>query len=601
MSKGDGNIDMTIRTREVGNTEGLVRYLRSADRETQNLARSGRRAGRHVKEGAKAGADGMAKLSASARTAMIAITGIGSATGVIYAVRRAVSALVDEFQKIRELKGGTFGASVSAGQIFQKTAALPIYAGQYGDQALKTVTRQGINVALRTGGEIPIAGQSMFYVTSALSHLPEKQRLAAAEEMTRFGTVHEMTAEEMSGLPQLWKVEGAETGKQMRDIMNKLYVGVGESISEFGEALKYFPRMRAAQKQYGFSLAESLTMYTGALDIMNAARAGQTSLIATELGVGRTQKALKYLRRVARGQGISGFASLSPKEKTGILGTHIEQLVEQKDWEGVTKFFMAMGGGRGSGRMAFMQYSDTSRAKMESTRARLAETEGQDLLGGVYAAYDKTGLARKRRTETGMFKSDVERGYENASLAVHNMLVDKVVERLHEQAADPVKLAMITGMFGDMGSEAFRKNVGGKMIRSALTGVKRGGPGYGRAREILGMGPQMWTTNPELMDEVMRMTGDIGGTWSRGTVGVPGKFEPGVGPGGALGARGTRDIPAPEAGAFGEAMKSVFGAEQLEVLKEIRDELRQRNGGDAAQVRPASEAFMWSSSGNMDQ
>ena len=577
MGKSDGNIDITMRTREEGTVQTMaqmVRYMKEVDTHAQNLARSSRRAGKATKDAGKDGAGGMGKLAAGARQAMVAITGIGSAVGVIYAVKRAVSALIDEFEKIRELKGATFAASVQAGRIFQKTAALPVYAKQYGDKALETVVEQGINVAFKTAGEIPIAGQSMFYVTSALSHLPEKERLAAAEEMTRFGTVHEMTSEEMAGLPQLWKVEGAETGKEMRDVMNKLYVGVGESISEFGEALKYFPRLRAVQKQYDLSFEESLSMYTGALDIMNAARAGQTSMIATELGIGRTKKSLHYLRRVARDQGITNYDALSPAERTKVMGAHIGQLVEEKDWKGVTEYFMAMGGGRGSGRMAFMQYSDTSRAKMESTRARLEETEGQDLLGDVYAAYDKTPSARRRRTDTMMFKSDVERGYENAGLAIHNELVDKVVERLHEQARDPAQLAMITRMFGDMGAEAFRKNIGGKMIEASLTGVKPGDPNYERAREIRGMGPQMWTTKPELMNEIMEITGDMQ-TWSEGKIQVrPGLFDRHPGPGYMTPIDyDPLPIPAARSGAFAEAMKSVFGAEHLEAVKKQTEAL----------------------------
>ena len=598
------NIEVILEGHEAGaitTVKEWVKWVQTADAEMMKLGRNARQSTKGAKDGAKGAGDEMSRMGNAAFMAAKQFIGFGSAVGILFELKQTITAIVDEFVKIRELKAETFGAAVQAGQIFQKTAALPVYAQKYGDQALKTVTAQGIDVALRSGSTMEIAGQSMFYTTSALSHLPEKERLAAAEEMASFGSVHEMTSDEMAGLPQLWKVEGAETGKKMRDVMNTLYVGVGESIAEFGEALKFFPRMRAVQKQYGFTLEESMGMYTGALDIMNAARAGQTSMIATELALGRTEKGMKYLRRIAKDQGIADYGALSPSERTRALGTHIEQMIEQKDWKGVTDFLMAMGGGRGSGRMAIMQYSDTSTAKMRSTRARLEETRGQDLLGDVYAAYDQTPLARKQRTESRMFKSDVERGYDNASLAVHNMIVDKVVERLHEQAADPVKLAMITGLFGDMGAEAFRKNVGGKMIRASLTGIRPGHPKYGRAQEILGMGPQLWTTNTELMDDIMQMTGDMQ-SWSQGTIMTPGGYDKpiGMGPHSRVPIR----VPATDAGAFSEAMTSVLGTEQLDVQKETLSVLKSIDaklggGGDAA-VGPMGPP--WSSrGGNTDQ
>jgi hypothetical protein len=193
----------------------------------------------------------------------------------------------------------------------------------------------------------------------------------------------------------------------------------------------------------------------------------------------------------------------------------------------------------------------------------------------------------------------VEQGYKNASLAIFNELNDKVVERLHEMAADPAKLGLITGMFGDMGKEGFRKSVGGRMIESALTGIKPGDPNYARAQKILGMGPQLWTTRPGLMNEVMQMTGDIKGTWSQGKVQVrpsiferrhptsymtPVNYDP-------------LPVPATKSGAFGAAMESVFGAEQLEVQRETLGVLKSIDAKLGGGGVPLGER----ASGNTDQ
>ena len=103
------------------------------------------------------------------------------------------------------------------------------------------------------------------------------------------------------------------------------------------------------------------------------------------------------------------------------------------------------------------------------------------------------------------------------------------------------------------------------------------------------MGPQLWTTQPELMTEIMGMTGEMQ-TWSQGELTmnkgrwVDRNYVPMM-----------ENVPATEAGPFGEAMKSVMGEqtsvqkETLEVLKSIDSKL-----GDGTELPERS-------SGNTDQ
>lgn len=590
-----GQVKVIFTSDETGAARGtasLIRLYKQMDTEAKQLRKTFRSTGHAGKQamddttaaakstGEKtAGARGEMQLfSTAAKSAAVNvkawITGMVGISGAV----RAMRSLVEEMREVRELQKQMFGATVISEQMALKTASL------YGDvspQNLRKVENQQIRLAAKYNITRELAASIQFTSISAWGTGAAGE--ASMASTAAFAGPQGLTADEVRNLPKFYKVIGADTKEKQLSALGGLYGGTKGSIVETGQMIDPLMTLLPPGMERGFTWQELQARHMGLIETLGPERAAQASLILQEVTGGKTEKAQKYLSRLAKKRDQDWGAMKGP-ERLEFMREYYHSI--EDDTKKQDELTVAMGGARGT-RILRYAFSEPVEKQEAFTLKKIREGETSGVIQKMADDFGESDIAIARRNTLRKETAEAETGRQKARAIEWDNQVTEI-HRLAKANMSPDSRMWFMARHRGLEERAVAR----AYVEASLTGVQPDSPYYDEAQALRKNMPFVFTGETEWLSAVSRVT-NRGRTARYGTINLPQRydFEPGqtpslVGstPGPALVAqhphlgRGfeaffeAQDKMREGATEQGEVQKETLG-----VLKEIRDKLPDPN------------------------
>lgn len=567
-------------------TANLIRLYKQMDTEAKNLRKTFRSTGRAGKQamgdtsaaakttGEKtAGARGEMQLFSTAAKSAAAnvkmwVTGLVGISGAV----RAMKALVEQMREVRELQKQMFGVTVTSEEMALKTASLH---GDVSPQNLRAVENQQIKLAAKYNITRELAASIQFTSISAWGTGPAGQ--ASMESTAAFAGPQGLTADEVRNLPKFYKVIGADTKEKQLSALGGLYGGTKGSIVETGQMIDPLMTLLPPGMERGFTWQELQARHMGLIETLGPEKAAQAALILQEVTGGKTEKAQKYLSRLAKKKG-QDWGGMTGPERLEFMREYYHSI--QDDTRKQDELTVAMGGARGT-RILRYAFSEPVEKQEAFTLKKIREGETSGVIEKMTADFAESDIAVSRRNALRKQTAEAETGRQKARATEFH---DQVTE-IHRQARanmspDSRKWFLVRSV------ELEKRAISRAYAEAALTGVLPDSPFYDEAQTLRDTMPSVLTTESEWLTNLSRVT-NRGRTARYGQIKL-GEIAP-TEPRGGAPVYG----PVTDERHFGGGFEAFFQAqsrmqegateqtqaikETLGVLKEIRDKLPDPN------------------------
>lgn len=414
--------------------------------DAQNKATAGMR--KMGREGQQAGK--------SMETGLRSVASILGGLSVPAALMQGVRKVVQELEKVTALRKEMMGTAAFVEEQIMKIAHL---RGDVSRKGLAAVRTEVEDISRQTAMPLEVTSEAFFLAESGMGkRTPEAKSAALA--MAKFGAPAGLKPEEISQLPKLFKIWGADTEEKQLKMLGQLQMAAGESIAKTGPYLQAFIEPMVSGRIMGFKFEELLASMTAAVEATGGVAEAGTAMTATLLiGRGKTEKALKFLTESAKKRGVD-FPKLEAPERLEFTRGLYQEL--EKAGPAALDVFITRVGGKGFkyiqqmfGEIGERKYQEVL-PMINAATAELIRTMAEQYLDSISALTEQLkGRARRGETRIGI-------KYEPGTV------LDEMVTNIIKQSEGSIKSWSELIDFSITPGFIKRSNVAGMLIRKNL-------------------------------------------------------------------------------------------------------------------------------------
>ncbi|MBN1126920.1 MAG: hypothetical protein JXA82_18100 [Sedimentisphaerales bacterium] len=294
------------------------RHAREALKSMQDLGRGGGKSGDEIKSG-------MDKAKDSAREAgkvfrsVLGLFGMASLGGAAVATIRNIIKLLEEAKQLRQ---EFTGETLSLDRLAQPLASLRKDVSQAGIDAAR---RSIESVATETRLPHQTAERLLYFAESVYAPGSEQARTAAIESGKLAAAVG-MDAEAAAKLPNILRLNNANTAQQQKVVLNKILAAASASVAEAPEYVASMPKMMGVGFGLGYNLDQVLANYNAMIAMHggDTAEAATATLRGYAVTAGRQNKAMDFLGKHAAERGMDFRAMNDPQRREFVRQLYLE-------------------------------------------------------------------------------------------------------------------------------------------------------------------------------------------------------------------------------------------------------------------------------------